>query len=186
MAASDGGCGRSMCVVRRKAVVMIGTIYTLGYAAAGAAEQLEALMADPQMLLLDVRLVPRSRWWPQWSKPQLRAKWGKRYSHEKQLGNVNYKDASQPVVFAGRHPERAIAGAVALLLQGYSLVLLCVCKEEESCHRLLVAQLIQQALEATLQAHARAIEERWEAQAWDMPDRDWYGFPRDEEQVDLG
>lgn len=166
---------------------MVGTIYTLGYAAPGAAQQLEALMADPQMLLLDVRLVPRSRWWPQWSKPQLRARWGKRYSHEKQLGNVNYRDQSKPVVFAGRYPERAIAGAVSLLLQGYSLLLLCACKDEETCHRTLIAQMIQQALETALQEeHARAIEERWEAQAWDTLDRDCYGFPRDEDQVELG
>lgn len=125
---------------------MSGFLYTLGYAAPDAVAQLEQLMREPLMLLVDVRISPRSRWWPQWTKHALRATWGTRYSHEKRLGNLNYRDHTQPVVLCGPHPEQAIAGAVTLLQQGYSLVLLCACRHEETCHRSLVAQLILEAL----------------------------------------
>ena len=159
-------------------------VLTLGYALSGAEEQLVALMAEPKTLLLDVRLVPRSRWWPQWCKPQLRARWGQRYSHEKQLGNDNYRDRTLPVMLHGPHPERAIAGAVALLLQGHRLVLLCACKDETTCHRTFVAQMIQEALRDAL--HERAREDRWRDAAWDTPDSECYGFARDDDQVELG
>ena len=127
---------------------VIGSLYTLGYAVPGAVAQLEQLMSNPLMLLVDVRISPRSRWWPHWTKQALRAKWGTRYSHEKRLGNLNYRDHTQPVVLCGPYPEQAIAGAVALLQQGYSLVLLCACRNEDTCHRTLVAHMIVDALAA--------------------------------------
>lgn len=159
-------------------------VLTLGYALPGAEEQLTALMAESKTLLLDVRLVPRSRWWPQWSKPQLRARWGQRYSHEKQLGNDNYQDHTLPVALHGPHPERAIAGAVALVLQGHRLVLLCACKDEATCHRTLVAQMIRDGLRETL--HEQAIEDRWLDATCETPESECYGFPRDDDQVELG
>jgi len=131
---------------RDEHVPVVGSLYTLGYAAPDAVAQLEQLMSDPTMLLIDVRISPRSRWWPHWTKQALRARWGTRYSHEKRLGNVNYRDHSQPVELCGPHPEQAIAGAVTLLQHGYSLVLLCACRNEDTCHRTLVAHMIVETL----------------------------------------
>src|SRR5438874_958257 len=105
-------------------VLMPGQVYTLGYAADGAAEQLEQLMADPTMLLIDIRLKARSRWMHQWTKKQLTLRWGGRYIHVPQLGNVNYKDRSLPVEL--ENPEEGIP-IVQSYLQSYDMVLLCAC-----------------------------------------------------------
>ena len=123
-----------------------GTLYTLGYATPGAAAELEQVMHDASVLLIDIRERAQSRWWPVWNKKQLRARWGSRYTHEKQLGNINRRDRSLPVVFHGPAPEQSIAGIAALLQQGYSVVLLCACKEYETCHRKVVAEMIQQVM----------------------------------------
>ena len=121
-----------------------GKVYTIGYAADGSAQLLEQVMSDPSMLLIDIRLVPRSRWFPQWNKKQLVERWDKRYRHERRLGNVNYKNRRKPIelvdVIGG------IESLVALLQAGYSVVLLCACVQYETCHRKLVAELLLQAL----------------------------------------
>ena len=126
--------------------VVPGTLYTLGYATPGAAAELEQVMQDASVLLIDIRERAQSRWWPVWNKKQLRTRWGLRYTHEKKLGNINRRDRSLPVVLHGPHPEQSIAGIVALLQQGYSVVLLCACKEYETCHRKVVAEMIQQVM----------------------------------------
>ncbi len=125
---------------------VLGTLYTLGYATPGATAELEEVMQDESVLLIDIRLRAGSRWWPTWNKKQLRERWAGRYTHEKRLGNSNYRDRSLPVVLHGPHVEQAIVGAVALLHQGYSLVLLCACKDYETCHRKVVAEMIQHAM----------------------------------------
>ena len=76
---------------------MIGHLYTLGYAAPDAEQQLMTLMADPSTLLVDIRYSPRSRWQPQWNTKTLQAAWGDRYRHMKALGNVNYRFPDAPI-----------------------------------------------------------------------------------------
>ena len=126
--------------------VTSGTLYTFGYATLGAAAELEQVMHDASVLLIDIRLRPQSRWWPVWNKQQLRARWGSRYTHEKKLGNDNYRERSLPVVLHGPAPEQSIAGIAALVQHGYSIVLLCACKDYETCHRKVVAEMIQQVM----------------------------------------
>lgn len=121
-----------------------GQVYTLGYAAPGARERLEALMRDPRVLLVDIRYAARSRWYPAWNKKALKVRWGGRYTHEQRLGNVNYRHKGTPLQLL--NPEQSLAGAVLLLRRGHSLVLLCACANEETCHRKLVADLIMQRL----------------------------------------
>ena len=123
-----------------------GTLYTLGYAAPGATDELEQVMLDASVLLIDIRVRPQSRWWPVWNKKQLRERWAGRYTHEKRLGNINYRDRSLPVVLHGPNVEQAIEGAVGLLQVGISLVLLCACKDYDTCHRKVVAEMIQHAM----------------------------------------
>ena len=133
-----------------------GTLYTLGYATPGSADALEELMTASEVLIIDIRERAQSRWWPVWNKKQLRARWGSRYTHEKQLGNINRRDRSLPVVLHGPHPEQAIGGIAALLVQGYSVVLLCACREYETCHRKVVAEMIQQAMKGEQDAATNA------------------------------
>ena len=76
---------------------MIGRLYTLGSAHPNAVATMQALMAsDSQMLLVDIRYTPRSRWFPQWSQKTLQTAWGDRYRHVKALGNVNYRHSAAP------------------------------------------------------------------------------------------
>ena len=139
--------------MRDENIVVPGTLYTLGYAIPGATVELEEMMLDTRVLLIDIRVRPQSRWWPVWNKKQLRARWVGRYTHEKRLGNINYRNRSLPVVLHGPHVEQAIMGAVDLLRQGYSLVLLCACKDYETCHRKVVAEMIQQAMKGEEEWH---------------------------------
>lgn len=119
---------------------MPGQVYTLGYAADGAGGQLEQLMADPMMLLVDVRKEARSRWLHQWTKKQLTLRWGGRYVHVPQLGNVNYRDRNLPIELA--NPGEGIPLVQSYLQNGYSVVLLCACMRYETCHRRVVAELL--------------------------------------------
>jgi uncharacterized protein (DUF488 family) len=127
---------------------MVGRIYTLGYAAYGAEQELEQLMArKPEMLLLDVRLHPWSRWQPQFCKEALLERYGQhRYKHDRRLGNVNYQDLTKPVRLAGPCLDMAIDLPVTYLLYGYDVVLLCACAEYSRCHRKLVAEMIADRL----------------------------------------
>ena len=124
-----------------------GTIYTLGYSQLDAAATLERLMGNPRALLLDVRYQPRSRWYPEWNRAALSARYGERYVWESRLGNLNYQRHDLPIQLAAGYEDAVIEAAV-LLCEGCSLVLLCTCADERACHRTYVASLIQNVLPA--------------------------------------
>jgi len=114
-------------------------------AAPGAAELIEQLMGEMSVLLIDIRYAARSRWYPQWNKSRLSARWGARYTHERGLGNVNYRDRDKSVELV--NPGPAVEGAVDLMGKGYSLVLLCACDGEHmACHCREVMRLIEERL----------------------------------------
>jgi uncharacterized protein (DUF488 family) len=122
-----------------------GTIYTLGYAQRDAAAELDRLMRDPRVCLVDIRYQPRSRWGHRWNRAALAARYGRRYVWERRLGNLHYREHVVGIELAEGYPG-AIREAAALLCEGTSLVLLCACKDARTCHRSLVAKLIQDAL----------------------------------------
>jgi uncharacterized protein (DUF488 family) len=97
------------------------------------------------MCLVDIRSQPRSRPWPQWNRAALSARYSRRYVWERRLGTVHYRDQEQGITLAEGHTD-AIGEAAVLLCEGTSLVLLCACKDARTCHRSLVAKLIQDAL----------------------------------------
>ncbi len=122
-----------------------GTLYTLGYAEPNATERLETLMAQPRTAIVDIRSVPYSRWTASWNRRTLMHKYGPiRYHHVGELGNVNYNKPDLPIQLAD--PDVWVQKCVKSLQQGWSLVLLCACKDYEQCHRKTVYQLIQAAL----------------------------------------
>jgi uncharacterized protein (DUF488 family) len=126
---------------------LIGTIYTIGYAHPGAAADVARFMQQEHVILFDVRLSPRSRWQPMWNRVVLQATYGARYQWEKRLGNLNYQQRELGIEFAEGHLDAA-QEAAALLAAGTSLILLCACKDARTCHRTLVAKLIQDAIQA--------------------------------------
>src|SRR6266487_2644429 len=122
-----------------------GTLYTLGYAEPNATERLEALMAQPRTAIVDIRYAPYSRWSASWNSRTLMHKYGPiRYHHAGELGNVNYNKPGLPIQLAD--PDVWVQKCVKSLQQGWSLVLLCACKDYERCHRKTVYDLIQAAL----------------------------------------
>jgi uncharacterized protein (DUF488 family) len=123
---------------------MTRQLHTLGYAAPDAEQQLATLMADPSILLVDIRYNPRSRWRPQWNKKALQAAWGDRYRHVQALGNVNYRLPDAPIQLLDA--DAGIQWAGETLQAGYSLILLCACRDYERCHRKTVKELIEAAL----------------------------------------
>src|SRR6266536_4672392 len=121
-----------------------GTLYTLGYAEPNATERLETLMAQPRTALVDIRYAPYSRWAASWNKKALMEKYGQvRYTHVQQLGNVNYNN-DLPIQLAD--PDAWVQKCMRSLRAGWSLVLLCACKNYEQCHRKTVYNLIQAEL----------------------------------------
>ena len=125
----------------------IGTIYTIGYAHPGAAANVAQLMRQEHIILLDVRLSPRSRWQPTWNRAALQTAYGARYRWDKRLGNLNYQQRELGIELADGHLDAAREAAV-LLAGGTSLILLCACKDARTCHRTTVAKLIQDAVQA--------------------------------------
>jgi len=124
-----------------------GAIYTLGYSQHNAASTLERLLRQPRILLLDVRYQPICRWNPAWNRADLAARYGEQYRWEPRLGNVNYWSQTRPIHFPTGY-RQAVRETANLLCAGTSLVLLCCCRDERSCHRSLVAKLVQEALPA--------------------------------------
>lgn len=115
-------------------------VHTLGYAASGSEQELARLMADPKMLLIDIRFLPVSRWRPQWRKAALSATYRQRYIHMRGLGNVNYKHREQGIQLLA--PDVPLLQLSQLMKCGYSLVLLCACAGYERCHRQTVYNLL--------------------------------------------
>ncbi len=126
---------------------MIGTLYTLGYAHPDTAPKVEHLMRQENILLVDIRLQPRSRWSAAWNRSALTARYGRRYVWEQRLGNSRYQHREEEIQLGRGHSD-AVREAAHLLLQGTSLILLCACRDARTCHRSLVAKLIQDAVQA--------------------------------------
>jgi uncharacterized protein (DUF488 family) len=124
---------------------MRGELFTVGYADPIGAARLEQLMSLPQTKLVDIRYSPRSRWRPEWNKKALLEKYGQHYTHLKALGNINYNKSSEPIQLAD--PAASIVECAQWLLQGWSLILLCACKNYEQCHRKVVYELLQAEIE---------------------------------------
>lgn len=120
-------------------------ITTFGYATRGIAE-LERIMGDdPSIRLVDIRRSPRSQFMPDFSKSRLAAKFGDRYLHVPALGNLNYRPEDRHKGIEIADIESGLAQLVPLLARGYTLVLMCACKDD-GCHRWVVLDLLNEAL----------------------------------------
>lgn len=121
-----------------------GWLLPVGYAdPATDALVVDMLASNPLAVLLDVRLRARSRWYSQWNKTALQVQWGERYVHEPRLGNVNYQYPDRPILLA--EPEPAASWVITWLQQGYSFLVVCACRNYETCHRKAVVEYLLQA-----------------------------------------
>ncbi len=132
------------------------TVTTIGYRAEGAMEQVETLVREQDAMVLDIRTMPRSRYYPQWNRKPLEARFGlQHYDHLELLGNVNYRTPELPIQLQDAHNGLLW---LCVYLQRRDVVLLCGCPHPLSCqhtrksthlrmcHRYHVCQLLHQHL----------------------------------------
>ena len=128
----------------------MNTLYTLGYTGAKP-EQILKLVQDLGALVVDCRYSPRSRA-VQWTGAGFRRLLGESYLHLPSLGNINYK-GDGPIQI--NKPAEGVPQVIRLLDQ-QPVILLCVCAECETCHRKVVAELVQAASGCAVQHLNRA------------------------------
>jgi uncharacterized protein (DUF488 family) len=117
-----------------------GKLYTVGYAALERVEQLQTFLSH-QVLLVDIRYYPASRWKPEWSRKRLSDRFAPNYEHIRELGNVNYHSLDLPIQLFDA--EQGLSKIVPLLRKGYDICLLCACTDWQTCHRRVVADLVK-------------------------------------------
>lgn len=125
-------------------------LLTFGYVGRSAEALAGTLARMPGALLVDVRISPRSRA-AEWAGPALRHRFGARYLHLRQFGNLNYQSDAPVQLADGPGGVRALLAATRPLLhQGdpLTVVLLCACPDRGRCHRDDVARLLVRQLAA--------------------------------------
>ncbi len=123
---------------------MNNTIYTLGYSG-WKIEDVEAVVKHLDAILVDVRMVPRSRS-AVWNGSTLHNRLGDRYVWLKQFGNRNYRGTVEQIEIAD-FP----AGAVrlqAIAAGGRAIILLCGCPDVNQCHRKVLVEWLAQTWKA--------------------------------------
>ena len=113
-------------------------VYTLGYGNGWSVEALEKLARHLNAIVIDTRFNPMSRI-ATWRKGPLTKVLGELYQHQQGLGNENYKTDGPIKLHA---PEMAADGLMPLVRAGKSLILICVCKDQPSCHRTVAAAFL--------------------------------------------
>jgi len=119
------------------------TIYTFGYGGA-TPDDLMTHVKERRAIVVDVRYSPRSRN-PDWSRKRLTERFGGRYMHVKTLGNKNFKGG--PIKL--HDPESAVE-ELAPILEKVNVILICVCKDVDKCHRKDAAEVLAEALGAEI------------------------------------
>jgi uncharacterized protein (DUF488 family) len=127
-----------------------GKVYTVGYAALERVEQLQMFLSH-EVFLVDIRYYPASRWKPEWSRKRLSERFAPNYAHIRDLGNVNYHSLDLPIQLV--NAERGLSKIVPLLQQGYDICLLCACTDWRTCHRRVIADLVQRELTGVQTVH---------------------------------
>ena len=113
-------------------------LFTVGYGN-WTLDELAARITEMDAVLVDIRYSPTSRN-PSWRQPALRAKLGRRYIYLPDFGNVNYKGG--PIVI---HGFDSGARKLRALLAEHNVVLMCVCRDYNRCHRKTVVEMLQAA-----------------------------------------
>lgn len=126
----------------------MNTIYTYGYADTDPA-QLDALAADLGAVIIDTRYTLWSRD-PRWRGGALIPLFGRtRYAwYGPTLGNRNHQQPSAPIELA--NPKQA-AAPIGRILEQRPIILLCQCKQWQTCHRSVAADYLAAQLGAPVE-----------------------------------
>src|ERR1044072_5213028 len=110
-------------------------IFTFGYYGKSFDEFI-ATVKRLNAVVVDIRLVPQSRFFPEWRKGNLEKVFGDDYLHVRDLGNQGFKEKRLAIVDI----ERGTAIVRAL---ERDVILLCACKHFAHCHRKPVAEKLR-------------------------------------------
>lgn len=125
-------------------------LLTIGYAEPGAQERIDAFLRENHTgALIDIRLSPRSRWHPAFTRSVLASKYPEQYIWMPEFGNLNYKPEDREKGIEIAAPETGLARILYLLndpLCEHPLMLMCACKDYEQCHRKVVYELVMAEL----------------------------------------
>jgi uncharacterized protein (DUF488 family) len=131
------------------------TIYTLGYSG-WKIEDVEAVLDHLDAILVDVRMVPRSRV-ATWNVGVLSRRLGQRYLWLREFGNRNYKGGPIDIVdFAAGQAKLVEITAChgespRSRTSGKSVILLCGCADVKVCHRKLLAEWLAKAWQSEVE-----------------------------------
>lgn len=117
-----------------------GKLYSIGYTSLMGVEELQKVLA-PDVLIIDIRYYPSSRWRPEWSRKRLMERFAPNYCHIRELGNVNYRSSELPIELLDA--KIGISQIASLLQEGRDICLLCACSDWRKCHRRVVAELLE-------------------------------------------
>jgi activating signal cointegrator 1 len=120
-------------------------IYTYGYSGTSPAA-LKAYADKLGAMVIDIRYAPWSRD-PRWQKQALEAMFGiHRYRWCQDLGNVNYKNGGRIEL---SNPARMVP-RVRFWLREQPIILLCGCRDVETCHRKDAAEYLRRETQAPI------------------------------------
>jgi uncharacterized protein (DUF488 family) len=114
-------------------------IYTFGY----YGKDFDAFKSQVRHLgamVIDIRLVPQSRFFPECRKANLEREFGEDYLHVKELGNKGFKE--NRIEIADMDTGMKIIDDLyfkSTYVGVRNLILICACKSYEKCHRKVVA-----------------------------------------------
>jgi uncharacterized protein (DUF488 family) len=116
-------------------------IYTIGYSG-WKIEDVETVLERLDAILVDVRMVPRTRWTPLWNGSVLHDRLGDRYIWLREFGNKNYKGTFEQIEIAdfttGQKRLHELSG---LSFEGAkNVILMCGCRDVNVCHRKVLAE----------------------------------------------
>jgi len=132
------------------------TLYTFGYLSSKAERTLQELIAV-KIPVVDIRYSPNAKQW-RWTQGALKGQTGIIYYWLQNLGNENYKSAltgayQEPHIKL-HDPERGLIELENILEKhGGQASLMCACSSKKTCHRILVAQMVQERFEGLQVKH---------------------------------
>lgn len=121
-------------------------LLTIGYTEPDAQARIGAFLAKEDACIVDIRWSARSRWRTAFNKRALQERYGDQYVHCPALGNLNYQPEDQDKGIKIADPTVGVWRVLSLLRSGDDVMLMCACKNYETCHRKTVYELIMAAL----------------------------------------
>jgi uncharacterized protein (DUF488 family) len=110
-------------------------IYTFGYYGKDF-QDFKTTVSQLNAVVVDIRLVPRSRFFPAWNKSHLQQTFGEAYVHIPELGNKGFKEKRIEIADI----EHGLAKLRAIKRD---LILICACKFFNRCHRKPITRQLQ-------------------------------------------